>query len=409
MSFATARKPTFDHRPLTIAGSLASEFAIAGQGDTCPGPILDRLHLRGPVYPIMAPRTWTLPMQSNPCRSPKQTSRTADPTEVPMHRRLASQLAALLLAVLAAAPMTGGASAQSFPPKSLRIIVPWPPGGLSDIVCRHLQQPLSDVLGVPVVIENKSGASGLIGTEAIARSPGDGTVIGTVGSSHAANTALFAKLPYDAVADFKPITILARSPNVIGVHPSASYKSLADILAAAKSAPGSLHYVTSGNGTAQHLGFEQLKIDTGVSMEHVPYRGAGPALNDLSGGQVKLGFLNIAGMLPLIKAGSIRAIAVSSPKRSALLPDIPSIAESIPGFDFVEYAALVAPAGVPDEVIEKLYQAIAKAARSQAYETGITKVGMELSLESPAEYRALLARDIPRIGDLVRKANIKIE
>ncbi len=326
-----------------------------------------------------------------------------------MHRRLASLLAALLIALLGVVPTTGGASAQSFPPKSVRIIVPWPPGGLSDIVCRQLQQPLADVLGVPVVIENKTGASGQIGTEAIARAKADGTVIGTVGSSHASNTALFATLPYDAVADFKPITILARSPNVIGVHPSTPYKSLADVMAAAKSAPGKLHYVTSGNGTAQHLGFEHLKLETGINIVHVPYRGAGPALNDLSGGQVALGFLNIAGMLPHVTSGGIRALAVSSPKRSALLPDVPSIAETIPGFDFVEYAALVAPAGVPDEMIEKLYQAIAKAARSVAYESSITKVGMELSLETPAEYRALLARDIARIGNLVRTANIKVE
>ena len=138
-----------------------------------------------------------------------------------MHRRLVSLLVALLLALLGVVPIARDALAQSFPPKSVRIIVPWPPGGLSDIVCRHLQQPLADVLGVPVVIENKTGASGLIGTEAIARSPADGTVIGTVGSSHASNTALFAKLPYDAVADFKPITILTRSPNIVGVHRNA--------------------------------------------------------------------------------------------------------------------------------------------------------------------------------------------
>lgn len=340
---------------------------------------------------------------------PSSVSRSTDPTGIGRPRRTASLIAALLLALLAVVPVTGGAWAQTFPPKSVRIIVPWPPGGLSDIVCRQLQQPLADVLGVSVVIENKTGASGQIGTEAIARSKADGTVIGTVGSSHAANTALFPNLPYNAVADFKPITILARSPNIIGVHPSTPYKSLADVIAAAKSAPGKLHYVTSGNGTAQHLGFEQLKIETGINIEHVPYRGAGPALNDLSGGQVQLGFLNMAGMLPHVSAGTIRALAVSSPKRSAVLPDIPSIAETIPGFDFVEYAALVAPAGVPDEVIEKLYEAIAKAARSSAYETAITKLGMELSLETPAEYRAILARDIARIGNLVRTANIKIE
>lgn len=323
--------------------------------------------------------------------------------------RMRKLLAAILLTVAGCLPFAGESLAQSFPPKSMRIIVPWPPGGLSDTVCRQLQQPLSDVLGVQVVIENKSGASGLIGTEAIARAPADGTVIGTVGSSHASNTALYSKLPYDAVADFKPITILTRSPNIIGVHPATPFKSLADIIAAAKSAPGSMHYVTSGNGTAQHLGFEQLKLETGVDIGHVPYRGAGPALNDLAGGQVQLGFLNAAGMLPHITAGNVRALGVSSPKRSALLPDVPSIAETLPGFDFVEYASLVAPAGVSQEFIEKLYQAVAKAARSPAYETSITKVGMELSLETPAEYRAILARDVARIGELVRKANIKIE
>lgn len=321
-----------------------------------------------------------------------------------MARYLVHVLALLLLAAL---PST--AAAQGFPPKSLKIIVPWPPGGLSDIICRQLQQPLSDVLGVPVVVENKTGASGLIGSEAIARSPADGTVIGTVGSSHASNTALYAKLPYDAVADFKPITILARSPNVIGVHPSAPWRTLADVIAAARTAPGKLHYATSGNGTAQHLGFEQLKLATGIDVGHLPYRGAGPALNELSGGQIQLGFLNIAGMLPHIRAGSIRAIAVSSPKRTAQLPDVPTIAETLPGFDFVEYAALVAPGGVPDDTIEKLYDAIAKAARTPAFVARIGEVGMEPSGETPAEYRAILARDIGRIGDLVKKAGIKVE
>lgn len=320
-----------------------------------------------------------------------------------------ARLLPLVVLVLAAALPLGAATAQSFPPKSLKIIVPWPPGGLSDTICRQLQQPLADVLGVPVVVENKTGASGLIGSEAIARSPADGTVIGTVGSSHGSNTALYAKLPYDAVADFKPITILARSPNVIGVHPSSPWKTLSDLIAAAKAAPGKLHYATSGNGTAQHLGFEQLKLSTGIDVGHLPYRGAGPALNELSGGQIQLGFLNIAGMLPLVQSGSIRALAVSSPKRTARLPDVPSIAETLPGFDFVEYAALVAPGGVPDDMIEKLYQAIAKAARTPAFVTRIAEVGMEPSGETPAEYRAILARDIARIGELVKKANIKVE
>lgn len=313
-------------------------------------------------------------------------------------------LAALTLAVSAlAAPV---AMAQV---KQLRIIVPWPPGGAADIACRHLQQPLSEALGIPVVVENKSGGGGIVGSEAIARAPADGSTIGMVISSHASNTALHQTLPYDAVKDFKPITILVRAPNVLGVHPSAPWKSVAELIAAAKAAPGKLVYATSGNGTAQHLGFEHVKIETGIDMPHLPYRGAGPALNDIVAGQVQIGVLNIAGMLPHMQAGKIRALAVTSPKRSALAPDVPAMAETVPGFDFTEWFALMAPGGVPDETVERLYRAITKAARTPQFESRIKEAGMELDLNTPADFRKLVAAEIEKFGRLVKKAGIKIE
>lgn len=319
-------------------------------------------------------------------------------------------LTGAMIAALGFAASFGPASAQiGQPGKPFRIIVPWPPGGAADIACRHLQQPLAEVLGQSVVVENKSGASGVVGTEAIMRAPTDGSTIGMVISSHASNTALYSKLPYDAVKDFKPITILVRGANVLGVHPSSPYKSVADLVAAAKAQPGKLVYATSGNGTAQHLGFEHFKLEMGIQIEHIAYRGAGPALNDLVSGQVQIGVLNIAGMLPHVQQGRIRALAVTSPKRSRMAPDIPSVAETVPGFDFTEWFSLIAPAGISDENVQKIYGAVVKAANTPAFQKNMTELGMETDLNTPAEFKELIGREIKKFGDLVKKADIKIE
>jgi tripartite-type tricarboxylate transporter receptor subunit TctC len=319
--------------------------------------------------------------------------------------RSATSLAVLVVSLLAClAP----AEAQ-WPTKPVKIIVMWPPGGAADITCRHLQQPLSDIIGQPVVIENKSGGGGVTGTDALARSPADGHTIGMVISSHASNVALHTKLPYDAVKDFKPITIVTRSPNVLAVHPSTPYKSLADIIAAAKDKPGVLHYATSGNGTAQHFGIEHLKLATGIDIVHIPYRGAAPALNDLVAGQVQIGVLNIASTMPYIQSGGVRALAVTSSSRSAMAPDVPSMAETVPGFDFSEWFSLMAPAGVPDEIVEKIYASIAQAARAPTFTEKIKEAGMEPVLNTPAEFRTLLEAEIRKFAELTTKAKIKID
>lgn len=324
-----------------------------------------------------------------------------------MYRRsLLLGLMTLSLAVLAAGP---AASQAAWPTKPLRIIVPWPPGGAADISVRHLQQPLSEVIGQPVIVDNKSGGGGIVGTDALARAPADGSTIGMVISSHASNTALHSSLPYDAVKDFKPITILVSGANVVIVHPSTPYKSLTDIITAVKAAPGKMHYVTSGNGTAQHLGFEHAKLATGMQIDHVPYKGAGPALNDLVAGQVNIGVLNIGGVMPHVQAGRLRAIAVTSPARATSLPDVPSVAETIPGFDFTEWFALMAPAGVPDEIVDKMYEAIKKAASNPTFVTKIREGGMEPVLNRPADFKARIAAEIVKFKELVTKANIKLD
>jgi tripartite-type tricarboxylate transporter receptor subunit TctC len=319
--------------------------------------------------------------------------------------------ALLALVPIALAMLTPGVAAAEtkWPTKPLRIIVPWPPGGAADISVRHLQQPLSEVIGQPVIVDNKSGGGGIVGTDALARAPADGSTIGMVISSHASNTALHNSLPYDAVKDFKPITILTAGANVVIVHPSAPYKTLTDIITAAKANPGKMHYVTSGNGTAQHLGFEYVKLATGIKMDHVPYKGAGPALNDLVAGQVQIGVLNIGGVMPYVHTGRLRAIAVTSPKRTFALPDTPSIAETVPGFDFTEWFALMAPAGVPDEVVEQIYQAVKKAASTPTFVEKVKEGGMEPVLNTPAEFKQIVADSIVKFKDLVQRANIKLD
>lgn len=312
--------------------------------------------------------------------------------------------------VLVAAPLLSSmAMAQAWPSKPLKIIVPWPPGGAADITARHVQAPLSEILGQPVVIENKTGGGGIVGTEAMVRSPPDGHTIGMVISSHASNVSLQPKLPYDAMKDAKPITIITRSANVMIVHPASPYKSVADVLAAAKAKPGDINVATSGNGTGQHFALEKMNLDMGVKMVQVPYRGAGPALNDLVGGQVQIGILNIAGALPHIHGGRLRALAVTTGQRVDFAKDIPALSETVPGLDIPEYFAVMAPGGVADDIVQKLYQAIAKAARTPAVVEKINAAGMELVLNTPAEFRARLESDIVKFAEIVKKADMKIE
>lgn len=324
----------------------------------------------------------------------------------PMSRVIGAAGLAFALTLCSAA----SAIAQTpWPTKPLKIIVNFAAGGGADIAARHLQQPLAEVLGQPVIIENRGGGGGIVGTEATVRSAPDGSTIGMIVSSHASNPALYKSMPYDAVKDIKPITILFRSTNVWVAHPNAPYKTLGDFVAAAKQAQGQLHVVTSGTGTAQHLGLEQFKIQSGIDVTHVAYRGAGPALSDLLIGQVQVGILNISSLLPHIKEGRLRALAVTSGSRSVYAPDIAPVAETAPGFDSVEWFAFAAPSGVSDEIVEKLHAAIVKAARTPVFGEKAKEMGVDLVLNTPAEFRELIGAELIKFKSLVEKAKITLE
>lgn len=323
-----------------------------------------------------------------------------------MSRLLAPVIAGGFALLSALAP---AAAQGTWPSKPIKVIIPFAAGGGTDIAARHLQPLLQDVLGQPIVIENKGGGGGIVGTEQLVRATPDGHTIGMVVSSHASNPALYKTMSYDAIKDVKPITILFRATNVWAAHPSSPHQSLAEVIAAAKAAPGKITVVTSGTGTAQHLGLEQLKLQAGVDIVHVPYRGAGPALNDLVIGQVQLGILNISSMLPHIKAGRLRGLAATSGQRSAFAPDMPSVAETLPGFDSVEWFAFVAPSGVPDDVIQKIYAAIVKAARTPQYDVKVKEMGVELVLNTPADFTQMMTAEVAKFADLVKRANIKLD
>ena len=282
----------------------------------------------------------------------------------------------------APAPSTAAPPAVwPIPGKPFRIIVAFGAGGGSDIATRHLQPLLAEVLGVPVIVENKGGSGGMVGTEAMVRSAPDGHTIGMVVSAHASNPALHKVMPFDAVKDWKPITILFRAANVWGAHPSSPYKSIAEV-----------------------LGVPVIVENKGGSGGMV-----GGAFQDLVSGQIDLGILNASSMLAYIKDGRLKPIAVTSEKRSVYAPDIPAIAETLPGFDSVEWFAYGAPGGTPDDVVEKIYAAIVKAARMPAFEQRAKDMGVDLVLNTPADLAKIIAADLAKFKDLVEKAKITAE
>ena len=252
--------------------------------------------------------------------------------------------------------LAGGAWAQAYPAKSIRLVVPFPPAGTTDILAREVAQRLSVSFGQSVVVDNRPGAAGNIGSDLVAKSAPDGytLLMGTVGT-HAINPSLYAKMPYDHVKDFVPIILVAGVPNVLEVTPSLPVNSVADLIKLAKEKPGQLNFASSGSGTSIHLSGELFKTMTGVDMMHVPYKGSAPALTDLMGGQVQLMFDNLPSSLAQIKAGKLRAIAVTSAQRSPALPNIPTIAESgLPGFEASSWFGLLAPAGTPPAIVARV-------------------------------------------------------
>lgn len=310
---------------------------------------------------------------------------------------------ALLVLVVASA-------SAAYPDKPIRIVVPYPPGGGADITARPIAQKLSELWGVPVVIENRGGASGMIGAEMVAKAPADGyTILLSASAEVALNAALFRKMPYDPIKDFAPITLATVTPMALVVHPSVPINSVQEYIAMAKSKPGSVTYGSAGAGSAQHFAGEWLKMLANVDMVHVSYKGQAPALTDLVGGHVSSGFATLLPAMQHVKAGRLRALAVTTAGRAPLLPDVPPIGDTLAGFDMTQWNAVWAPAGTPKDVLDKLATEIRRIVQSPEYRVRMAEQGSEAVGNSPSELAAFQKAEIDKYRRIAQQANIKVD
>jgi len=317
-----------------------------------------------------------------------------------------------VLGAIAALAVSFAASAQSYPSKPIRFVVPFAPGGTSEIVARSVAQELTTQLGQSVYVENKAGGAGTIAMGDVKNSPADGytIVLGHVGTL-AVNPYAMKSHPYDVDKDFIPVALLARVPNVFVVNADAvKVKDLKEFIALAKAKPGSLNYGSAGNGSSGHLAFEYLKMVSGADIQHVPYKGTGPMLQDLLGGRIESSNAGAPALLPQIKSGKLRAIAVGSDKRIPALPDVGTVAESgYPGFETSQWYGVMVKAGTPPEIVKRLNEEINKALRSSQVTQRYATDNAVAEIGTPEQFGALIAKEQARWRDVVRKANITIE
>ena len=303
-----------------------------------------------------------------------------------------------------------GAAAQGFPSKPLRLISPYPPGGGNDTLARTLTPKLAENLGQQVIVDNRPGANTIIGTEAAARSAPDGYTMVLVPNVHAINPYLYAKLPYDAVKDFTPITRVGSSPLVVALHPSVPAKDMQALIALARARPGQVQYGSSGNGSVGHVGVSILESMTGVKLQHIPYKGTAPMLVDVINGQLTFTFASALGVMPHVKSGRLRAIAVTSAKRSPALPELPTVAESgVPGYEFILWYGILAPAGVPADIVARLNGEIGKVLRDPQVRDRLAAQGVDADPSTPQEFGALIASELKRYAKVVKQTGAKVE
>ena len=314
---------------------------------------------------------------------------------------------AALLAAVAAAPAAG---AQAYPSRPIRFIVPFPPGGGNDIVGRIVAQRLSEALGVPVVVDNRGGAGGTIGTDILSKAPPDGHTLLINNISLAVNATLFEKLPYDTLKDLAPVSLLGRQPQVLVVHPSVPAATMKELLALARAKPGQTVYGSGGMGTGAHLATVLLVQMTGIDVVHVPYKGLGPALTDLMGGRVQFIVATLASALPLIKSGKLRPLAVTTARRSTFFPELPTMSEAgVPRYEFSTWYGLLVPGRTPVAIVGQLNGVAARILGAPALKEQLAGQGIEVSPSSPAEFGAYLKSETVKWGKVIKAANIKAE
>jgi tripartite-type tricarboxylate transporter receptor subunit TctC len=316
------------------------------------------------------------------------------------------------LFALAASAAASGIQAQEFPSKPVRIVVPFAAGGGVDIVARVLAETLGPRLGQTVVVDNRAGAAGNLGVDAVAKAPPDGhTLVMATTGTHTINPGLYAKLPFDAEKDFKPITLVASVPNLLVVHPSLGVDNAAGLVALAKSRPGQLAFASFGNGASNHLSGEMLKTLAGIQATHVPYKNAPQAVTDLIGGQVQFAFVNMPLALPHVKAGKLKALAVTGVARSAAAPEFPTMAEAgVPGFVVESWYGLLAPAGTPDAVVAKLHRETLAALATPQVKAAFAQQGADVMTSTDgASFAALMKSERQRWADVIKASGAKVD
>lgn len=299
--------------------------------------------------------------------------------------------------------------AEAYPQRAIRLIVPYPPGGAGDIVGRMLGSKLGDAMGQQFVVDNRPGGGQLIATQLAAKAAPDGYTLFLASATHGINPGLLKKLPYDSIKDFAAITLVADSPLIFIAHPSLGVSSIRDLIARAKSRPGRINYASSGPGTGGHLSVELLKWMTGIDLTHVPYKGAGPALTDLIGGQVQMMCTSPLPALPHVKSGRLVALAMTSRARSRAAPDIPTVAETVPGYESSLWYALLAPAATPPAVITRLHAETIKILKLPGVTEQLLAQGADPIGNSPQELTKFLQTEIDRWAELIRQANIRAD
>ncbi len=330
-------------------------------------------------------------------------------THPTMHPRRRALAVATALGLAAALP--GAALAQAYPGKPITLVVPFSAGGTTDILARIVGRALEGELGQPVVIDNKAGAGGNIGAQAAARAPADGYTLfmGTVGT-HGINEALYKKLPYSPLGDFQPISRVAMVPNMLVVHPSRPYKTVKELIEHARANPGKVNMASSGSGTSIHLSGELFKAMTGVDMTHVPYKGSGPAVADLVGGQTDVMFDNMPSSIQHVRAGKLRALAVTTDKRDPALPDMPTIAEAgVPGYNATSWFGLFTNRQVPAEVLARLSAATMKVLARPEVVKQMADQGATAHPETPAEFEAFIKAETAKWGPVVKQSGARVE
>ena len=308
-----------------------------------------------------------------------------------------------MIALLGLLALSYGASAQQYPDRPIHLIVPFGPGGFTDVAARILQKELQPVLGQPIVVENKAGAGSTIGTDYVAKAPPDGYNLVMISTTHVISPHLYKDIPYDPVKDFAPIMKLAEGPYVLVVNSKTPYRSVKDLIAAAEAKPGSIDFASSGNGSSQHLVAALFMNMTGARLNHIPYKGSNQAMQDVIGGQVPVSFVGLPNALPNVSSGKIRALAVTTKKRHPDLPNVPTMEEAgVPGYDATIWLALLAPKGTPPDVVQKINAAVTQVLSKPDARKLMNSAGVNVATSSPEDLEKLLVSELDRWGKVVK-------